>query len=166
MSGEAVFSNLKIVFLVLAALTITGCASAPQPKAQENMREYSAKNGLIVKLKPSFSANETENGFTVEPSDGSNRNVRFPVEIKISLVKGREFSADSLKQKTVGDRKINYRVEKSEGGSGGESYAFTGFEKVSDGYIEYSQILQSETGEPDFKTLWEVIENTSVRKNQ
>lgn len=168
MLSKVIFSNLRNIFtigLCLLTFAAIGCMTAPQQKAQENTREYVHTNGLAVKLNKDFSAKENDNGFIVEPSDGSNQNVRFPIVIQISLYKGEEFpNADSLKRKDVGNRKISYRTEKDDGGSGGETYSFAGFEKISDGYIEYSQIVQSKYSEPDFQMIWETIENTFLKK--
>ncbi len=112
-----------------------------------------------------FIKKENENGFIVEPAGGSNQNVRFPIEIKTSLHKGKKFPTDdSLKRKGDGNRKISYRTEKDDGGSGGEIHSFTGFEKISDGYTQYSQTIQSKYSEPDFQTIWKTIENTSLKK--
>jgi len=69
-----------------------------------------------------------------------------------------------LKRKDAGNQKISCRTEKDDGGLGGETYSFAGFEKNSDGYIEYSQTIQSKYSEPDFQMIWETIENTSVKK--
>jgi len=168
MLSEAMFSNLRNIFttwLCLLTFATIGCITAPQQKARENTREYIHPNGLVIELNKDFSAKENDNGFIVEPAGGSNQNVRFPVEIKISLHKGKEFPNDDLlKRKDAGNRKISYRTEKDNGGSGGEAYSFTGFEKISDGYIKYSQTIQSKYSEPDFQTIWETIENTSVKK--
>ena len=125
MLSEAMFSNFRNVFtirLCLLTFATIGCMTAPQQKAQENVREYIHTNGLAVKLNKDFSATVNNNGFIVEPADGSNQNVRFPIEIKISLHKVKEFpNVDSLKRKDVGNRKISYRTEKDDGGSGGET---------------------------------------------
>jgi hypothetical protein len=168
MLSKAMFSNPRNIFTIgfyLFTFAAIGCTTTPPQKAQENMREYIHPNGLVIKLDKDFSAKENENGFIVEPADGSNQNVRFPIEVKISLNKGKEFpNDDSLKRKDVGNRKISYRTEKDDGGSGGEAYSFTGFEKISDGYIKYSQTIQSKYSEPDFQTIWETIENTSLEK--
>ncbi len=150
------------LFINICRNRLYDCASTGSPR---KYREYNHPNGLVVRLNKDFSAKENENGFTVEPLDGSNENVRFPIEIKISLHKGKEFPiADSLKRKDAGNRKISYQTEKDDGGSGGETYSFTGFEKISEGYIEYSQTVQSKYSEPDFQTIWETIENTSLKK--
>jgi hypothetical protein len=164
MLNEAMFSNLRNIFVIfLWAMTIA-CTVEPQQKAQTNMREYIHPNGLAVKLSNDFAAKEFENGFIVEPSDGSNKNVRMPVEIKISLLKNKQLPKDnSLQSKDFGNRKINYKITKDDGGSGGETYSFVGFENVSDGYVEYSQNLQSKYSEPDFQKVWEIIENTSLK---
>jgi len=170
MLSEAMFSNLRNIFtigLCLLTFAAIGCQTAPEQKVRESMHEYDHPNGLVVKLNKDFSARENADGFVVEPADDSNRNVRFPVEIKISLRQGKEFqNSDSLKQKDVGNRRISYRTEKDDGGSGGETYSFTGFEKISGNYIEYSQAVQSKYSEPDFQAIWETIEKTYLKRNK
>ena len=165
MLNEAMFSNLRNIFVIFLWATTIGCTVTPQQKAPTNMREYIHPNGLTVKLSNDFTAKDVEDGFIVEPSDESNRNVRMPVEIKVSLIKGKQFPAgNSLQAKDLGNRKINYKITKDDGGSGGETYNFVGFENIADGYIEYSQTLQSKYSEPDFQKVWEIIENTSLKK--
>ncbi len=154
-----------IWLLLLSALTMNcGVISNNQPKG--NMSEHIHKNGLTVKLPENLSAKQSDNGFTIEPADGSNKNLRIPIEINIGLVadKSNGFPDESLsKNKTVATRNIKYQIQKDDGGSGGESYTFTGYETVANDYIKYSQMLQSKYDEPDFATLWQIIENTSIK---
>jgi len=164
MLSGAAFSSLRCLFILLTFLSV-GCATSAPPKAQVDMREYFHPNGLVIKLNDDLSATETENGFLVEPSDGSNRNVRFPIEIRVSLIKNKKLPENaSFKRKDVGNRKIDYSIEKTDGGSGGETYTFRAFEKTADGYLEFLQTSQSEYSEPDFQTVWKIIENTSPQK--
>lgn len=165
MLSEAMFSNLKRAFFIAVCLSAIGCMTNSPQNAQTNMRELTHPNGLSVKLDEKYSARQTDQGFIIEPADGSNQNVRVPVEINVSLVQNIPDQNDNaLKTKEFGSRKINYKIEKNEGGSGGELYEFKGFEKVSGGIIEYSQTEQSKYSEPDFQTLWKTIENTSLKK--
>ena len=168
MFKEAMFSSVKnffIIWLYASVLLIGGCTAGSEQAARENMREYTHPNGLTIKLNEDFSAKQIEKGFIIEPANGSNENVRRPVEIKISLHKDAEIPrSDSMMRKEVGNREINYQITKDDGGSGGEMYAFNGFEKVPGGYIEYSQTTQSEISEPDFQTIWKMIENTSWKR--
>lgn len=170
MFKEVMFLNHRKIFIIWlcsAVFATVGCITAPKQAAQENVRDFIHPNGLIVKLNEDFSAKEVDNGFIVEPTNVSNENVRFPVEIKISLHEEEEIPAnDLMKQKDIANWKIIYQIEKDNDGSGGEMYSFGGYEKVSGGYIKYEQTIQSELSEPDFQTLWKIIENTRLKNNR
>lgn len=165
MFREAVFSDLRknmIFFLLLVSVFAANCRTANAPPENQNMREYVNKNGLTVKLPDNLTARENTDGFLIEPSDGSNKNVRVPVEIFVRLRK--DSPGEFSEQKSIGGRKIKYRVEKTDGGSGGEQYDFQAVEAVDDGYISYQTAEQNKYSEPEFKTVWQIIENTSVKK--
>jgi len=167
MCGEAAFSGVRkniLILLVCLSALAAGCPSGPSSVVpKENMREYVHKNGLTVKLSEKFSAVETGEGFTVEPADGSNKNVRYPVQARLALqIKVPEW--ENAEQKTVGNRTINYRTEKQEGGSGGAEYTFSAYEQTGDAYIYYEQREQSKDAAPQFNLCWSIIENTSLRK--
>ena len=91
-----------------------GCVNAPEQMRRENLRDFIHPNGLIVKLNEDFAAKRIDNGFLVELADGSNKNMRYPVEIKIYLLEAEKFPVDdSIKQKDFGDRKVSYQVGKT-----------------------------------------------------
>lgn len=167
MFEEVMFSSLKRRFaaIFVAVILISSCSNNASPKADENMSENIHPNGLIVKLGKDFSAKQTVNGFLVEPAGDANKNLRVPVEIKIDFIKDKNIESATFRhEKSVGSRRIRYELEKSDGGSNGETYDFTGYEKVSGGTIEYRQTTQSKAVEPDFSALWKIIENTTLKK--
>lgn len=167
MFEEVMFSSLKNTFAAffVAVLLFSGCSNADRPKAVGTMRENIHPNGLIVKSSENFSAKQTANGFIVEPAGGANANLRVPVEIKVDFIKDKNIESATIQhEKSVGTRRIRYDIGKSEGGSGGETFDFTGYEQVSGGTIEYRQTTQSKAAEPDFSSLWEIIENTTLKK--
>lgn len=154
-----------IFFLLLVTVFAANCRTANAPSENQNMREYVNKNGLTVKLPDNLTARENGDGFIIEPSDGSNKNVRFPVETFVKLSTGESFRPEEFSlQKSIGNRNIKYRVEKTEGGSGGAEYNFNAVEKIDGGYISYQTAEQNKYSEPEFKTVWQIIENTSVKK--
>lgn len=167
MSREAAFSVKKNCLILLGfvlALAATGCSTSQPAATRENMREYVHKNGLTIKLPEKFSAEETGEGFVVQPADGSNRNVRYPIQAQVTLKKdeippSREYS----EQKTIGNRTIKYQINKQEGGSGGAEYNFTAQEQIANDVIYYSQSEQSKDAPPEFKLCWTIIENTSLK---
>jgi hypothetical protein len=160
-------NKIKMIWLLLLSALAINCGVISNNQPKGNMSETIHKNGLTVKLPENLSAKQSDNGFTIEPSDGSNKNIRIPIEINIGLFADNNniFADESLsKNKTVATRNIKYQIQKDDGGSGGETYAFIGYETNAKGCIKYSQTLQSKYDEPDFATLWQVIENTSVKK--
>jgi hypothetical protein len=155
----------KMIWLLLSALTLN-CSVISNHQPKGNMSEYIHKNGLTVKLPENLSAKQSDTGFTIEPADDSNKNLRIPIEINIGLFtdKNNVFADESLtKNKTVANRNIKYQIQKDDGGSGGETYTFVGYETTAKGFIKYSQMLQSKYDEPDFATLWQIIENTGIK---
>jgi hypothetical protein len=155
----------KMIWLLLLSFLTINCGVISNNQPKGNMSEHIHKNGLTVKLSENLSAKQSDNGFTIEPANGSNKNIRIPIEINIGLFadKNNVFADESLtKNKTVATRNIKYQIQKDDGGSGGESYTFIGSETTAKGYIKYSQMLQSKYDEPDFATLWQIIENTGT----
>lgn len=156
----------KIAFL-LCGILIAACGNASKNtnNTPQNLKSMIHPNKLNIKIPENFSARQTENGFVIEPSGEENLNLRNPVLIYVSLSK-ENVLADSadVKTKNIGGKSVNYSLEKSDGGSGGETYSLQITEKTSLGYIQYGQALQSEFSEPDFETLWTIAENTSIEK--
>ncbi len=108
-------------------------------------------------------AQQTDNGFVIEPEGGSNSRVRRPVAVYVSLTKNAGAPQDlSFQTKSLAGREIRYRIDKSEGGSGGETYTLEAYEIVPTGQIEYSQAMQSEYEEPDFVLSWSIIQATKL----
>lgn len=127
----------------------------------QTTKEVRHPNGLTVGVPEGFAAKQTDSGFTIEPEGNKNLQLRHPVIISVSLVKGKSVPQEpSLQTKGLAGKEVRYHVDKSEGGSGGETYSLTAYESVSGGYIEYSQAMQSEDGEPDFAACWSVVTNT------
>ncbi len=120
-------------------------------------------NGLIVGVPQGFTAQQTDNGYIIEPEGSSNSRVRRPIAVYISLTKTASALQDSsLQTKSVAGKEIRYHVDKSEGGSGGETYTLEAYEIVPNGQIEYSQATQSKYEEPDFALSWSIIQATKL----
>ena len=168
MCSEAALLNLRKIKLLLLGFILAmaaNCSTSPQAVPKENMREYVHKNGLTIKLPEKFSAEETGDGFIVEPADGSNRNVRYPIEAQVILKKGEiPPSWENAEEKTVGNRTIKYRINKQTGGSGGAEYNFNAHETIGNDVVYYSQAEQSKDAAPQFNLAWTIIENTSIKK--
>lgn len=131
----------------------------------QNAKQMNHPNGLNVKIPENYSARQTENGFVVEPANNENQNLRHPILIYVTLTGDDALKGKSdVKTKSLESKTVSYLTEKSEGGSGGETYSLRVGEKTFGGFIEYAQATQSEYSEPDFKILWAIVENTSLKK--
>lgn len=150
--------------LLTCALLCAACAQAP-PKTKI-VKESRHANGLTVGVPEGFEAKPTEDGFVVEPSGNTNRQVRFPIGVYISFIKGlgpQDDDVGTLRSKSVGGRNVVYRVTKSEGGSGGALYTLSVHERAPGGHVEYTQAMQSEDGEPDFDLCWTLVGSTKYQ---
>lgn len=132
-----------------------------EPSVMQITNQVQHPNGLAVGVPRGFTAQQTDNGFVIEPEGDSNSRVRHPVAVYISLTKNAGAPQDlSVQTKSLAGKEIRYRVDKSEGGSGGETYTLEAYEIVPNGQIEYSQAIQSEYEEPDFALSWSIIQAT------
>lgn len=160
-------NHVSLLSLLLAcALFCGGCAAAVNeaPSLLKIVKESQHPNGLTVGVPEGFEARQSAEGFTVEPSEHKNLEVRYPLIADVLLVRGGEAPDASLFQrKTMGGREIHYRITKSEGGSGGEVYMLSVYEPVQDGHIRYVQTMQSEMGEPDFALCWTLVSSTKYQ---
>lgn len=168
MCRETAFSDVRKNMLILLCFVLglaANCTTLPsQQTAEENMREYVHKNGLMVKLPEKYSAEESGEGFVVQPADGSNKNLRYPIEANVAFHKnGKMPKGEWTQQKNIGNRTIKYRIEKQEGGSGGAEYSFSAYESAGNGYIYYEQREQNEDVQPQFNICWTIIENTFLK---
>ncbi len=121
-------------------------------------------NGLEVGIPKGFTERQTDDGFIIEPENNGNSKLRHPIIVYVTLKKNADTSQNSSFQtKTLAGKEIHYHIEKSEGGSGGETYTLGAFENVPNGQIEYSQAMQSEYSEPDFALVWSIIQTTKLK---
>jgi hypothetical protein len=61
-------------------------------------------------------------------------------------------------------RKIKYRINQNEGGSGGAEYNLTAHEQIGSSVVYYSQSEQSKDALPQFNLAWTIIENAALKK--
>jgi len=155
------------MFIIICAVLLATCQTVSENESfiMKNAEQINHSNGLNIKIPENYSARQTENGFVVEPANNENQNLRNPILIYVSLVNEDVLKdKNSVKTKSVGEKTVFYLMKKTEGGSGGETYSLQINEKTSGGYIGYAQAIQSEFSEPDFKILWAIVENTSLKK--
>ena len=107
--------------------------------------------------RPTFT--QTTAGFQVTLGAGSMR--RVAIEARVALRAGAAPAGAWPSEREVGGRRIQYRVDRAEGGSGGEQIDFRGWEACTGGHLEYAQgDLVEEPAEPDFSLVWSVIAGT------
>jgi Tse3 toxin immunity protein Tsi3 len=165
---ESSDKRAPLLLLAVCALLCAGCARYEAPPQMKIVKESQHANGLTVGVPEGFEAKQTEDGFAVEPSGNKNLEVRYPVVASVSLVKGADAPDEpGLQTKSVGAREVRYRITKSEGGSGGETYVLKVLERVPGGrHLEYSQSMQSEVGEPDFALCWTLVGSTKYKETR
>lgn len=161
------FCNLVGFFIFFVSLIIHAACLSDEKyyPFQGKLREFAHQNGLIVELPDNLVATANDQGFLIEPADVSNIRMRNSLMVWIArrenvAIDGRAY----LRQETVGNRTLNYQIERREGGSGGDEYYFTAWEKIDRNFIVYNQQQQSEYGEPNFATCWQIIEKTAIKK--
>jgi hypothetical protein len=102
---------------------------------------------------------QTTAGFQVTLGGGSVR--RVAIEASVVLRGGAAPAGAWPSEREVGGRRIHYRIDRAEGGSGGAQIDFHGWEACTSGHSEYAQgDLVEEPGEPDFSLVWRVIAGT------
>ena len=157
--------SLYALFLTCLVVN-TGCLSDEDYHPfRGELREFVHQNGLVVKLPKTLAATGTDDGFLIEPAGDLNKHLHNQLIIWIEKRENKGPTAlINVRQKTVGKRIINYRIEQNEDGSGGAEYRLTAWEKVEGIFVVYKQTQQSEDGEPNFTTCWQIIEKTEINK--
>ncbi len=164
-----ILNSYKVTSVSILLICITlnaGCLSDEKYYPfQGELREFIHQNGLTVKLPETLVATENDKGFLIEPAGDLNKHLRNQLMVWIEKRENERPDAfANLRQKTVGNRTLNYQIELREGGSGGDEYRFTAWEKNERDFIVYKQVQQSEYGEPNFATCWQIIEKTAIKK--
>lgn len=106
---------------------------------------------------------ETADGFRVFSASGDRR--RVSIEASVELPASDRAPAGAFpEEKVLNGRHLHYRIEESEGGSGGTQYDLVAWEKTSVGYLRYRQgDVVEEPAKPRFDVLWRVVEGTRVQ---
>lgn len=170
MSEEVMFlGNRKIHFvekcllIVLVCVVFLGCTggtiaeSGNNAVAKSKMKEITHPNGLRLNVPENLTVSQTADGFLViPPSSRGMSGLEIAVRENASLER-------LPKKKKIGNRTIDYTIEKQAGvGSGGDEYAMTAVERIGNRTVEYRQIDLSETNEPSFDFFWSMVEATSL----
>lgn len=141
-----------------AMLALSLCACAQGGNHSERLKTETHRNGLVINIADTLKVEQTEGGFHIYPPNGLDR--RSPVEATAELHAGEPAPPGEWpEEKRVGERTVHYRIDESDGGSGGREYDMQAWEPYPGGYILYRERIQSE-GKPDFELLWGLVEGT------
>jgi hypothetical protein len=114
------------------------------------------EKGLIINRPAGYVAQKTETGFAMAQSD----NLRSPLTFHIGVfANGKQ---PNVAQSWFGLFGFRYRVDKTEGGSGGENYELTAMHPLQHCWLVLSAQQQSENSPPNFLEAWAVLDNASA----
>lgn len=68
------------------------------------------------------------------------------------------------KEKSFGDRTLNYATIAEDGGSGGTEFTTAAYEKIGDRYVKFEHHSQGESSKPNLELLWKIVESAKVSK--
>jgi hypothetical protein len=152
--------------LVLAVALAGAQACHAQPESMMTITH--SKNGLSVTLPETLmvdgvlerpTVTETPDGFKLALGARSRRRVK--IEASVGLRAEASPPGAWPNEREINGRRIRYRVDRGEGGSGGTQSDFHAWEPYANGHLEYGQgDLVEEPGEPDFSLAWHVIAGT------
>lgn len=151
--------RLGFLFLLLGSLSFTiARADMDEPKTTK----ISHHNGLVIQLPDSLAAIQTPDGFRIQPAQTAE--LRSPIEMIVSLHQGSAPAGDWPDKRTLAGKLVRFRLDKSEGGSGGEMFTLTAWEAYSGGYILFRYSEQSEAvGTPDLAPAWNLMMGVGTR---
>ena len=160
---------MRPVYAVALALLLAGAQACRQGPEATMMIAHST-NGLRLSLPESLpldgvpqrpAVKETTGGFLVTLGEGSIR--RVAIEASVALREGATPTGAWPSERDVGVRRIHYRIDRAEGGSGGSQVDFHAWEACAGGHLEYAQgDVVEEPGQPDFSLAWTVIAGTQA----
>ena len=158
----------RAMLLVVALASVPACHKRSEPTV---MSTHSS-NGLRLSLPASLPVGgmaqpvavaPTAAGFQVTLAGQSVR--RVAIVASLALRGGPAPAGTWPEERDVGGRRIHYRIDRSEGGSGGTQVDFHAWEACAGGYLEYAQGDVVEwPSEPDFTLVWRVIAGTQPRR--
>jgi hypothetical protein len=86
---------------------------------------------------------------------------RVAIEASVALRAGPAPAGAWPGERDVSGRRIRYRIDRADGGSGGTQFDFQAWEACASGHVEYAQgDVVEDPGEPDFSLVWTVIAGT------
>jgi hypothetical protein len=146
--------------LALAALFCLLAAACQLETSTVKMVEVLRhEKGLIINRPAGYVAQKTETGFAMAQSE----NVRSPLTFQIDVFpNGKQ---PNVAPSWFGFFGFRYRVDKTESGSGGETYELTAMHLLQHCWLVLSAQQQSENSQPTFLEAWAVLDNASAGQN-
>ena len=162
---------MRRAYAIALALALAGAqACHKQPEAMMTITHSS--NGLRLSLPGSLpldgapqrpKVTESPAGFKVALGEESRRRVK--TEASVVFREAAEPPGSWPNERDVNGRRIRYRIDRAEGGSGGTQIDLHAWEPCTNGHLEYEQCdVIEEPGEPDFSLVWSVIAGTQPQR--
>jgi hypothetical protein len=152
---------------LVLAVALAG-AQACHKQLEPMMTTTHSSNGLSLSLPESLpldgaperpTVTETATGFNIALGAGSRRRVK--IEASVALHAEAEPPGSWPSEREINGRRIHYRIDRAEGGSGGTQTDFHAWEPCPNGHLEYAQgDVVEEPGQPDLSLAWHVIAGT------
>lgn len=165
--GEGLLTHPARALLFACLLALVGCRHRSEPvmtftHSTEPLRLSMPATIALPDGRDRVMADETARGFHVYPASGLKR--RVAIEAWVELHRGEAPPAGPWpEERRIADRRIHYRVDRSDGGNGGTQYDLLAWEPAPGGYLLYRQgDLVEDPGRPDFDLVWEVAEGTEM----
>jgi hypothetical protein len=156
-TAEPRVKSIFTLFLIVCCFFLAACQlETSTVKMAEVLRH---ENGLIVNRPEGYIAEKTETGFAMAQSE----ELRSPLTLHIDVFPNGK--RPNVAPSWFGLFGFRYRVDKSEGGSGGAFYQLTAVHPLQQCWLVLSAQQQSENEPPSFLEAWAVLDNASVGKN-
>jgi hypothetical protein len=150
-------TSMKQSILSLLCVALSFCSAGMAAASGEPLAHA---NGLVIQPPAGFAPARTERGFHLEES-GSLRNPRR-IDIELSSVS----PAPGLARKRWGSEQMVYRIDQSEGGSGGTEYRLWAAKSSEPYWIVVTATVQHEGGAPAFTETWNLLELACIQEKQ
>ena len=153
------------ITLAMLLIGVQGCNKQPETGMtithSINGLRLSLPDTLLLDGKPERpTVTESAAGFKVALGVETRRRVKVEASV---VLRTAEVEPPGVwhGERNISGRRIHYRIEREEGGSGGAQIDLYAWERCENGYLEYSQgDIVEEPGNPDFSLVWTVIAAT------
>jgi hypothetical protein len=147
----------RIAIIVGAAALVTSCGGQTNDRnLAMSTTPLKHPNGLSLAMPATgWTQQQTSTGFVLQPATAGGRD---NPEIRISLNSGTSPIGIFPETRTFPASMAQYRIDISDGGSGGTEHILEAWTACGTGHAVLEQVLQAEPPEkPDFSVAWAVL---------